>query len=200
MTTLEWLAFFVLLIGFLASAAASILAAGAETRAIRSLERAYRRAKTQDVELRMEQAMSEAREKAREEISRGKKGWRTVLGRLLVDAQVVYEEPQLEQGSASVHPVPHAIVNHGVKRFILTTDPEAIAEGDLADRGDRVVVLDSAVASTARVEAQALWDYLAGDIPQSMVPREAAWYLVVHEPRPWRARVRRHWWQRLSRR
>ncbi|TET50654.1 MAG: hypothetical protein E3J64_07960 [Anaerolineales bacterium] len=200
MTSLEWMAFFVLLIGFVASAAATILGTGAETRAIRSLERAYRRAKTQEMELRMERAMNEARDRAQKALTGGKDAWKGVLARLLVDGQVPYEEPQLEQGSASVHPVPHAIINHGAKRFVLTTDPEAIAEGELTTPSDRVVPLDSGIASTARVEAQALWEYLAGEIPQSMVPREAAWYLVVHEPQPWRARVRRQWWRRLFRR
>jgi hypothetical protein len=186
MTAIEWLAFFVLLVSALAAGAVVALSNGAVTRAIRRLERTYRRQKS----LELEQLQAQAVERRRVEVERlleREGSWQGVLDQVLADAlpdatACVGREGVLD---LNVSPAPRFTVA-GVdgRSYLFTTSPEALRRVGMVGRKNRVIPLDATLSPAARVEVQVLWDHLAsGRLRESApaLPRQAEWFLVVRE-------------------
>ncbi|HEC35805.1 MAG TPA: hypothetical protein ENI39_04630 [Anaerolineae bacterium] len=195
MTALEWLAWVALLIVALAAGAAVTLSNGAVTRAIRRLERTYRRQKS--LELEQLQAQAVARRRAEvEEILAQPGGWQQVLDQLLADALPEVGARVGPEGvlKVSAAPAPHFVVA-GEKglAYTFTTSPDALRKAGVFGRKNPVVPLDASLHPATRAEAQAVWDHLATrhvrqeSIP--VLPRQAGWFLVVCQaPAPKAAR------------
>lgn len=184
MTTLEWLAFFVLLIAALAAGAAATLSNGLLARAVRRLEQTYRREKS--LELEQLQAQTVARRQAElEDILIREDGWRDVVRQLLADA-LPSEHAPASGGDGWVTLVdvldspPGFIVGRQDGRgetYLFTTSPSARRK----DFRGPVIPLDAALSPTARVEAEAVWRCLATrrNLDPQVLPRQAGWYVVA---------------------
>ena len=186
MTTLEWLAWFVLLIVALAAGLAVTLSNAAVTRAIRRLTRTYRRQKSLELEQLQEEVVGRRMQEVRRDIGAGPEGWRKVLNQVLADA--------LDTGhrigpagllNLSVEPVPRfAVAGKDGWEYLFTTSPDSLRRVGLLDRREEPVPLDGSLHPAARAEVQAVWDHLAeqrlrGEVP--VLPRQAEWFLVVRE-------------------
>jgi hypothetical protein len=188
MTTLEWLAFFVLLAAALSAAAATILAGGATTRALRRLEKTYRRQKGLELEQLQARAVRQRRGELNALLAQPD-GWLEVLGQLVADA--LPETEQRMEGATvldlSAAPVPRFTVGSSDgATYLFTTSPEALRRVKVLGRKDEALPLDASLHPAARVEVQAVWDHLAakrlrGEAPA--LPRQAQWFLVVREGR-----------------
>jgi hypothetical protein len=200
MTPLEWLAFFFLLISALAAGAVVTVSNGAVTGAIRRLEGTYRRHKSQEMELAMERELSARREQLRARLAGEPDAWREVVSQLLVDARVDFDSTTLDVEKVYADPAPCLVISAVGWRYLFTTDPDRLRDSRAIRWRDRVVPLDAALSPCARVEAQALWDHVARELRtgQTTLPRDVAWYLVVHEESSWRPRVRRKWWRMMG--
>jgi len=184
MTALEWLAWLVLLIVGLAAGLAVTISNGAVTRAIRRLERTYRRQKSLELEQLQAQAVARRRAEVEELLARPD-GWRNVLNQLLADA---LPEVGARVGTGGVldlggSPVPRfTVAGRDGRSYLFTTSPEALRRVKVVGRRERATPLDAALSPAARVEVQAVWDHLAaqrlrGQAP--VLPRRAEWFLVV---------------------
>lgn len=186
MTTVEWLAFFVLLVSALAAGLAVTLSNAAVTRAIRRLTRTYRRQKSLELEQLQEEVVGRRMQEVRRDIGAGPEGWRKVLNQVLADA--------LDTGhrigpagllNLSVEPVPRfAVAGKDGWEYLFTTSPEAVRKVGLMGRREKAVPLDGSLHPAVRAEVQAVWDHLAaqrlrGEVP--VLPRQAEWFLVVRE-------------------
>lgn len=169
--------------------------------AVRGLESTYRRQKTQEFELTLAGEMAAHLAGVRQRL--GEMGnpepWRDIMAQLLADAGLE-PAPLLYAQEVSVEPCPHVTFSgmgaNGQVLF-LATQPELVKQWR-----DRVIPLDTGLSHYARVEAQALWEYLAAHKivgEQPVLPRDAAWYLVVSRTRQKRlaARPRPRKWFRL---
>jgi hypothetical protein len=170
------------------------------SRAIRHLERTYRRQKALELEQLQAQTLSRRRDKLRNLFARPK-GWKEVVQQLLVDAQVLNPAEAAsalhDRVRVSAAP-PHFVVGTATGHYLFTTAlDQAHGEWDRVIRGGEVVSLDAALSPTARVEAQALWEHFArdGGLQASALPRDSAWHLAVREVPDWRPR--RNWPRRL---
>lgn len=192
MTTLEWLAFFVLLTAALAAAAATILSNGMLTRAIRRLEQTYRREKS--LELEQLQAQGVSRRKADVDIALSREGgWREVAQQLLADA--LPEETVDASGDSWITALdvaaapPHFVLarqDGSGDRFLFST---ALDRKEIGRRA-RVIPLDASLSPAARVEAEAVWRHLADKqgLAARALPRQAEWILVAQGGKDGRAR------------
>ncbi|HEY77195.1 MAG TPA: hypothetical protein G4O00_13645 [Thermoflexia bacterium] len=186
MTALEWFAWLVLLIVALAAGLAVTLSNGAVTRAIRRLERTYRRQKS----LELEQLQAQVVERRMQEVQRelaANEGWRKVLNQVLADA--------LKDTSARVGPVgvlslttdpapAFTVAGEDGREYLFTTAPDVLEQVGWIGRKAPVIPLDASLHPAARAEVQAVWDHLAeqrlrGEVPT--LPRQAEWFLVVRE-------------------
>jgi hypothetical protein len=185
MTTLECLSLIALLISGLAVGAAMTLSNGRVARAVRQMERTYRRQKSLEMEQILAQEMERRRIEVQQELRRTDDAWREVLNQLLADAAL---DDDLHIGPAgllslSAAPSPRFAVAEAAGRILLfTTAPETLRKIGLLQRESRTIPLDADLYPTARVEVQAVWEYLAeqrigADAPA--LPRQAAWYLIV---------------------
>jgi hypothetical protein len=171
------MAIIALLIGLVLNGFAALTQAAA----VRSLERTFRRQKSQELELAMAQDVTARLEDLREHLSSSGRAWREIAGQLLLDAGVAPPEGiVLSQDESSVTP-PYLSISGGGNQYLFTTDLHR------AHRRDRVVPLDAATVSPfARVEAHALWAHLAGqDLPATVLSRNVAWYVIVHRSSGW---------------
>jgi len=184
MTALEWLAWVVLLIVALAAGLAVTLSNAAVTRAIRRLERTYRRQKSLELEQLQAQAVARRMEEVRGVLSRPD-GWKEVLNQVLADVlptgAVVGEAGVL---SLSAEPVPHFLVaGQDGREYLFTTNPDLVRPARRRGKWDPIP-LDASLHPAARAEVQAVWDHLAPQWLRSsppVLPRQAGWFLVVKE-------------------
>ncbi len=152
--------------------------------AVRSLERTYRRQKAQELELAMDQTLTSHQEQVRDHLATDPDAWRGVVRQLLTDAGVNGDATLANVPDISTTPCPHFTVAgaNGQPRYLFTTDSGLLRSSRTVRRRDRVVALDMTLSPFARVEAQALWNHLAGERlrgTQSALPRDAAWWLVI---------------------
>jgi hypothetical protein len=190
----------VLLVALIAGLAFTGFSSLAQAAAIRSLERTYRRQKSQELELALGRELTAHLEQLRTHLAGGEDAWRGVVRQLLVDAGIG-DAAMLEAGGVSIEPVPCLVVEGGSRRYLFTTAPDELRRNDAVRRSDRVILLDAALSPFARIEAQALWDHLAAQRwhgGQTTLPRDATWYLVVHEVSTRRPHKRRMWWRRRT--
>lgn len=186
MTPIEWLAFFILLVVGLAATAAFTLSNGAVTRAIRKLEKTYRRQKALELEQLEAQAVARRQEEVKGLLAQTG-GWQRVLDQLLADALPETGACVEPDGLLDVNAAPVPRFNVAGKDgsvYLFTTAPDALRKVKLLDRRDGDIPLDATLHPAARVEAQAVWDHLSakrlGD--QGLVlPRQAEWFLVVRQ-------------------
>ena len=179
-----------LLIGMILNGFASLTQAAA----VRSLERAFRRQKSLELELAMAQDVTARLDDLREHLSSSSRAWREIAGQLLLDAGVApSEEVVLNLDEASVLP-PYFAISAGGNRYLFTTDLNQV------HRRDRVVPLDAATVSPfARIEAHALWAHLTGqDVPAVVLFRNVAWYVVVRNSSGWGWDPKKWTWKGLS--
>ena len=172
----------------------------AQAAAARSLERTYRRHKSQELELAMAQSLTARQEQVHDCLASDPDAWRKVVRQLLADTRVDSDATSVDEIVFSIVPRPHFIVSgmDGQQHYLFTTDPGLLHGGRLKRLRDRVIPLDAASSPFARVEAQALWDCLAQNqlrVEQHTLPRDAAWWLVVQRSTEWipRARKKRRW-------
>jgi hypothetical protein len=188
MTTLEWLAFFVLLVAALAAAAATILAGGATMRSLRGLERTYRRQKGLELEQLQARAVRERQEEVRGLLAEPD-GWLEVLAQLVADALPDAGRRMVGATVLDLSAAPasrFAVGGSDGVTYLFTTSPEALRRVKVLGKKDEALPLDASLHPAARVEVQAVWDHLAAkrlrsDAPS--LPRQAEWFLVVREGR-----------------
>jgi hypothetical protein len=186
MTPIEWFAFFMLLAVGLAATAAFTLSNGAVTRAIRKLEKTYRRQKSLELEQLEAQAVARRREEVKALLDQ-EGGWQKVLDQLLADALPetgAHVEPDgLLDLNAAPAPRFNVAGNDGCV-YLFTTSPDALRKVKLLDRKSGEIQLDGTLHPAARVEVQEVWDHLSakrlGD-QGFVLPRQAEWFLVVRE-------------------
>jgi hypothetical protein len=151
---------------------------------VRSLTRAFRRQKSQELEWAMAGELLEHQEDLREQLAADPRGWQEPVRQLLADARVGGgEDAPLMLGDVSVsHPAFDVVGD--TARYTFTTDPDR-ARGNRLTRWrnwrDRTISLDTTVSPFARVDAQVLWGHLAAQKREGFVlsRRNMAWYLVV---------------------
>jgi len=127
-TTVEWLAFFVLLVSALAAGGAVTLSNAAVTRAIRRLTRTYRRQKSLELEQLQEEVVGRRMQEVRRDIEAGPEGWRKVLNQVLADApDTGHRIGPAGLLNLSVEPVPRfAVAGKDGWEYLFTTSPEAL--------------------------------------------------------------------------
>jgi hypothetical protein len=185
MTSLEWLAWVVLMIVGLATGGVVTASNWRVAREVRRLAAAYRRQKSLELEQLQARLVAEREVEVKGELSQAG-GLERVLNQLLADAlpetgAAVGREGVLD---ASVSPAPRFTLA-GVDgcQYLFTTAPDLLRSVGMLDRKDDPVPLDAALHPAARAEVQAVWEHVAarrlrGPQP-SYLPRQAAWYLVV---------------------
>ncbi len=139
------------------------------------LERTYRQRKS----LKLQQLIAQRQARVEELLSEPD-GWRQVLSQLLADALdrnvLIGQEGILE---LSLEPAPrYAVAGEEGIEYRLTTQP--LRGVRLPGRKEQVVPLDATLHPAARMEAQMLWEHLAGGQANGSLPRQAAWFLEVH--------------------
>ncbi|MCP3958720.1 MAG: hypothetical protein GY719_12775 [bacterium] len=156
--------------------------------AVRSLTRAFRRQKSQELEWAMAGELIEHQESLREQLDGDPRGWQRQVRQLLTDARVGGgEDVPLMLGDVSVsHPAFEVVGD--TARYTFTTDPDRARGNRLArwrNWRDRVISLDTAISPFARVDAQVLWGHLAARKQDGFVlsRRNMAWYVVVRRRR-----------------
>ncbi|MDY7079398.1 MAG: M23 family metallopeptidase [Chloroflexota bacterium] len=191
----------------LAGLAFNALTSLTQAMAVRSLERTYRRQKAQELKLAMNQTLTSHQEQVRARLATDPDAWRGVVRQLLTDAGVDGDATLANVPDISTTPCPHFTVSgaNGQPCYLFTTDPGSLHSSRTVRRHDQTVLLDMTLSPFARVEAQALWDHLAGERlrgKQSALPRDAAWWLVIRrrtKPVP-RAKKKRWSWSWRSKR
>jgi len=171
----------------------NLLASLTQSAAVRSLERTYRRQKSQEFELAMARELSGRRKRLDERLQADREAWRAVTSQLFADAGLGGVSPSYVEEVAS-SPAPRlAIAGSDGLLYVLTTQPEQISPRS------RVIPLDAGLSLLARVEAHALWEHVAEPLPDRVVlARDVAWYLVVARRRASRLAQRsdpRHRWR-----
>ncbi len=152
--------------------------------AVRSLTRAFRRQKSQELEWAMAGELIDHQESLGKQLGDDPRGWQEPVRQLLADARVGGgEDVPLMLGDVSVsHPAFDVVGD--TARYTFTTDPDRVRGNRLArwrNWRDRVISLDTAVSPFARVDTQVLWGHLAARKQEGFVlsRRNMAWYLVV---------------------
>ena len=189
MTTLEWTAFFVLLLAALAAGAAVTFSNGAVTRAIRRLETTYRREKSLELEQLQAQAVDRRRAEVAGLLDRPD-GWRAVLDRVLADALPetgarigrIGQDGLLDLNAT---PAPRfTVAGTDGAAYLFTTSPATLRRLRMIGRKDAAIPLDASLAPTARIEVDAVWEHLAAERLRDqapVLPRQTEWFLVVRE-------------------
>lgn len=153
--------------------------------AFRSLERAYRRQKSLELEVLQSQVVARRQAKVAQLLENDPDGWQRVLGQLLADA-LAGAGARIGAGgvlSLSVSPAPRfTVAGVGDQVYIFTTLPDELRRIGLLRRKEQVVALDASLHPAARVEMQLVWEHLArrrlqGRAPT--LPRQAEWFLAV---------------------
>ena len=158
-----------------------------QTAATRSLERAYRRHKSLELEHLQVQIVARRRTELEKLMGEQPDNWREILRQVLADAlpaaaiTTAGADEWITVTDLSASP-PHftAARQEGGEEYVFTVSPALVRRGSLAQR-NRVIPLDASLAPTARVEVQAVWRHLMEQqgLDQQSLPRQAAWYLVV---------------------
>ena len=183
----------VIVAALLAGLALNGFASLSQAAAVRSLERTYRRQKSQELEQAFGRDLTARLEQLRGHLTGEPDAWREVVRQLLVDAGVGTDSTSIDEVEVSANSHPCFVVAGNGRHYLFTTDPSRLRKSRAIRWRDRVIALDTALSPFARVEAQALWDHLAQESRngQTTLPRNVAWYLVGHKASDWRPRVRR---------
>jgi hypothetical protein len=187
MTSVEWLAWIVLMVVGLGTGAVVTLSNWRVAREVRQLAAAYRRQKSLELEQLQARLVAEREAEVKGELSQTG-GLELVLNQLLADAlpetgAVVGREGVLD---ASVSPAPRfTVAGPDGHQYLFTTAPDLLRSVGMLGRKDDAVPLDAAIHPAARAEIQAVWDHVAarrlrGPQP-AYLPRQAPWYLVVRQ-------------------
>ena len=187
MTSVEWLAWIVLMMVGLGTGAVVTLSNGRVAREVRKLARAYRRQKSLELEQLQARLVAEREAEVKGELSQAG-GVERVLNQLLADAlpetgAVVGREGVLD---VSVTPAPRfTVAGPEGHQYLFTTAPDLLRSVGMLGRKDAATPLDAAIHPAARAEVQAVWEHVAarrlrGPQP-TYLPRQAAWYLVVRQ-------------------
>ncbi|MGD1991983.1 MAG: hypothetical protein PVI59_02210 [Anaerolineae bacterium] len=185
MTSVEWLAWIVLMIVGLGTGAVVTLSNWRVAREVRKLTSSYRRQKSLELEQLQARLVAEREAEVKRELAQAG-GVKRVLSQLLADAlpetgAVVGREGVLD---ASISPAPRfTVAGPDGHQYLFTTAPDLLRSVRMLGRRDNVLPLDAAIHPAARAEIQAVWEHVAarrlrGPQP-AYLPRQAAWYLVV---------------------
>ena len=168
---------------FLVGLAFNGFASLAQAAAVRSLERTYRRQKSQELELQQYRLVAQRQEELKKVLAQTG-GWREVLKQVIADALPDEGTNLLSLGNGSATPAPHFVALGDKREYVFTVSPDALRERGLFRR-DRVIPLDASLSPTVRVEVQAVWQHLVDrHSPDSRaLPRRAEWFLVVRRRR-----------------
>jgi hypothetical protein len=187
MTAVEWLAFLVLLVSAAVAGGVVTLSNAAVTRAIRRLERTYRRQKALELERLHAQAVERRRRELRGVLA-DQNGWREVLDQLLADALTGTDARVAREGVLDLYasPAPRfTVVGVDGWTYLFTTSLQDLRRVGLLGRSEeRVVPVDAGLSAAARVEVQAVWEHLAQKRLKEhapVLPRQAEWFLVVRK-------------------
>ncbi len=153
-----------------------------QTAATRSLERAYRQHKSLELEHLQAQTVARRRAELEKSLEEQADDWREIVHQVLADAlPSAATDEWVTVTDISASP-PHftAARQEGSEEYVFTVAPELVRRGRLTQR-NRVIPLDASLAPTARVEVQAVWQHLMNQhgLERRVLPRQAAWYLVV---------------------
>jgi len=189
MASIEWMAFFVLLVSALAAGAAVTVSNLAVTREICLLKQTYRWQKS----LELEQIQARLIDDRRDELARRLEqngAWRNVVHQILADAfpdgasRDVGEDGWITPVDVSGSPPAFTVArqDESGSRFTFTT----ASDRPRWRRREPAVPVDASLSPTARIEVEAVWRHLAegrGLDPQA-VPRMASWHLVRQVEKP----------------
>ncbi len=171
----------------------NLFASFTQSAAVRTLERTYRRQKSQEFELAIARELQERQEHLSKLLQENPDSWRAVTGQLFADAGLGVSPSYIEEVTAS--PCPRlAIAGSDGLLYVFATEPKWVKQRS------RVIGLDSSLSHFARIEAHTLWHHAAEHLtergstarlssPRSelaevvTLPRDIAWYLVVVRPR-----------------
>jgi hypothetical protein len=194
-TTVSWALVTVAVGAGFAFLGATVMAA---TLAIRAFERTYRRQKALELEQLQASLVEQRRAEVKKILHTGasdqEQGWRKIVRQLLADA-LPESGGRIGAGgllNLSASPAPRfTVAGAGESNYLFTTSPEALRRVKMIGRRDKALPLDAGLHPAARVEVQAVWDFLAlrqrlaerreSDAPT--LPRQAEWFLVVRERR-----------------
>jgi hypothetical protein len=187
MTSVEWLAWIVLMIVGLGTGAVVTLSNWRVAREVRKLTASYRRQKSLELEQLQARRVAEREAEVKRELAQVG-GVERVLNQLLADAlpetgAVVGREGVLD---VSVSPAPRfTVAGPNGYQYTFTTAPDLLRSVGILGRKDAATPLDAAIHPAARAEVQAVWEHVAarrlrGPQP-TYLPRQAAWYLIVRE-------------------
>ncbi len=155
--------------------------------AIRSLTRIYRRQKALEMELRQQRVIVE-RQAEVQTLLATTDGWQQVLQQIVADAlpdaatnTTDAATEWLTVTDVAASPAPSLSVarqDESGESYTFTVSPR---RRRWTLRRERVIPLDAALFPTARVEIQAVWEYLAKrrELDTRTLPRRAEWYVVV---------------------
>jgi hypothetical protein len=187
MTSVEWLAWIVLMIVGLGTGAVVTLSNWRVAREVRKLTSSYRRQKSLELEQLQARLVAEREAEVKRELAEAG-GMERVLNQLLADALpetgvAVGGEGVLD---ASVCPAPRfTVAGADGHQYLFTTAPDLLRSVRMLGRRDNVLPLDAAIHPAARAEIQAVWEHVAAHRlrgPQpTYLPRQAAWYLIVRK-------------------
>lgn len=161
--------------------------------AVRSLEKTYRRQKSQELELRMARELAEHRARLEQRLQADLDAWREMLAQLLADVGLSTSSGYMQEISAS--PCPHfSVPGSDGKLYVFATDPDQPNGRRWQDRlfrRDRVIPLDASLSHFARIDAQVLWDHLVKTHPEvygatahpPVLSSDTTWYLIITMPR-----------------
>ena len=189
MTSVEWLAWIVLLIAGLGTGAVVTLSNWRVAREVRQLAATYRRQKSLELEQIQTQTIAQRRAEV-EALLAQHNGWQDILDQLLADAMPDADARVGTEGllNLSATPAPRFLVageGNGRAYLFTTTLPEQPRRILFGKREDRVIPVDASLYPAARVEVQAVWEHLVARYPRQdeipVLPRQAGWYLVVQE-------------------
>lgn len=167
--------------------ALNLFGSWSQSAAVRSLERAYRRHKSQELELTMAREIADHRERLSKTLESDSDAWRALATQLFAGVGLGHVAPSSIQ-SATIAPCPSlTIAGLDDLLYAFTTDPSPLGQHG------RVIPLDASVSLFARVEAHTLWDHaMRRSGGRAMPLHDVAWYLVA--PRQQRALLRPRQW------
>jgi len=152
-----------------------------QTAATRSLERTYRQHKSLELEHLQVQTVARRRAELEKSLEEQADNWREIVHQVLADAVPSATNEWVTVTDVSASP-PHftAARQEGSEEYVFTVAPDGVRRGRLTRR-NRVIPLDASLSPTVRTEVQAVWQHLMNQhgLERRVLPRQAAWYLVV---------------------
>lgn len=198
MSWLEGVALTILLIAVATMGAAITLSNGAVARAVRQMERTYRRERARQQEAAQAAALQAHAATLSAELAAEATAWRPLVDRLYAR---LYGTPRraLQVQCVATTPAPYLEVGFqdGGPALVLTPQPEALAAAGVLSRAEAraAAPVDATLYVTARLEARLIWlqqaQHHGETLPEEAVDDAAAWYAIVRAPHRWPARQER---------